>query len=69
MKYCIHACYYGILWDLKTIEDRLEAGSPVEGELAALKHRLHQFMDLMKQLLPLTDVQMYREEVRINWEV
>lgn len=65
IKYCIGACYYGILWDLKTIEERLEAGSPVEPELALLKQRLNQFVDLMKQLLQLADVQMYRDEVII----
>ncbi len=65
IKYCIHACYYGVLWDLKTIEDRLEAGSPVDAELASLKQRQNQFMELMKQLLPLSDVQMYRDEVSV----
>lgn len=66
IKYCIGACYYGLLWDLKTIEERLEAGSPVEPELSILKQKLNQFVDLMKQLLQLADVQMYRDEAYIT---
>lgn len=68
IKYCIGACYYGVLWDLKTIEERLDAGSPVETELPNLKNKLGMFMDLMKQLLPHADVQMYRDEVSVSWQ-
>lgn len=50
---------------MKTIEERLEAGSPVETELPQLKNKMSQFVDLMKQLLSLADVQMYRDEVRL----
>lgn len=66
IKYCISACYYGILWDLKNIEDRLEAGGTADGEINSLNDRLHQFIDLIKEILQHTDVQSFREEAYIT---
>jgi len=63
VKYCIGACFSGILWDLKTVEEMLESGTAAEHELEKLKMRVHSFMELMKQILETSPVQMYRDEV------
>lgn len=65
IKYCISACYFGILWDLHHLEELSESGAPGQEVVLEVKNRLHQFMDTMKDLLVNGNSQLYKEEVRM----
>lgn len=62
IKYCISACYFGILWDLHHLEELSESGAPGQEAVLEVKNRLHQFMDTMKNLLVNGSSQLYKEE-------
>ncbi|CAG2055041.1 unnamed protein product, partial [Timema podura] len=62
VKYCICACFFGILWDLRHLEELMESGSNGTQELASLKHNLNNFMEAMKEMLLLGPSQVYKEE-------
>nr|CAD7196855.1 unnamed protein product [Timema douglasi] len=65
VKYCICACFFGILWDLRHLEELMESGSNGNQELALLKHNLNNFMEAMKEMLLLGPSQVYKEEAYI----
>nr|CAD7397012.1 unnamed protein product [Timema cristinae] len=65
VKYCICACFFGILWDLRHLEELMESGSNGTQELALLKHNLNNFMEAMKEMLLLGPSQVYKEEAYI----
>lgn len=62
VKYCISACYFGILWDLHHLEELAESGADACKEV---RQKLSQFMDCMKDMLTLESNQLYKEEVGV----
>ncbi|XP_054277370.1 cohesin subunit SA-2 isoform X2 [Macrosteles quadrilineatus] len=63
VKYCMSACYFGILWDLHHLEELAESGADACKEV---KQKLTQFFDCMKEMLTMESNQLYKEEAYIT---
>ncbi|XP_075217243.1 stromal antigen isoform X2 [Lycorma delicatula] len=62
VKYCISACFFGILWDLHHLEKLAKDGEAEESKVAEVKNRLINFMETMKEMLVTSTSQVYKEE-------
>ncbi|XP_046686815.1 cohesin subunit SA-1-like isoform X2 [Homalodisca vitripennis] len=63
VKYCISACYFGILWDLHHLEELAESGADACKEV---KVKLVQFLETMKEMLTMESNQLYKEEAYVT---
>lgn len=66
IKYCIAACFFSIMWDLRHLEELQEGGGTIVENTNCLHNKLHQFMDTMKDMLLNGPCQLYKEEAYIT---
>ncbi|XP_063242671.1 cohesin subunit SA-1 isoform X2 [Bacillus rossius redtenbacheri] len=66
VKYCISACFFGVLWSLHHLEEVAEGGGNAAPDAARLKTHLGSFMDTMKEMLLMGPQQVYKEEAYLT---
>ncbi|RZF44789.1 hypothetical protein LSTR_LSTR000741 [Laodelphax striatellus] len=62
IKYCISACFFGILWDLHQLERLAKENAADAATVSEIKQRLTNFMETMKEMLVTSTSQVFKEE-------
>ncbi|XP_039276310.1 LOW QUALITY PROTEIN: cohesin subunit SA-1-like [Nilaparvata lugens] len=62
IKYCISACFFGILWDLHQLERLAKENAADANTVSEIKERLTNFMETMKEMLVTSSIQVFKEE-------
>lgn len=65
VKYCMLACYFGLLWSRSQAEENLDRDTNA-GTIEALKERLDKFMEVSKDMMNLGNSNAIKEEAFIS---
>ncbi len=63
IKYCISACFSAILWELLQLENGSGRGTSAAQQQKQLRDHLDSYIPLMTELVIMSNIALYREEV------